>query len=71
MTLDIYCYKGGGRMIWRYFGNLSKNDRYFGIQAPNIDGKNQFLLENTTVTVIIQKFDCGITVLFVKTTVIW
>ena len=37
-----------------------------GIQAPNTDGKNQFLLENTTVTVIILKFDCGIMVLFVK-----
>ena len=71
----------GGRTIWRnsfifqfigrYFGNLSKNGRYPVFQAPNSDGKNQFLLENITVTVIIQKFDCGITVPFVKTTVIW
>ena len=43
-----------------------KNGRYLVFQSPNGDGKIQFLIENTTVTVFIQKFDYGITVLFEK-----
>ena len=67
---------GGGRTIWRYsvFANFLggdtviwiKNGRYSVFQSPNGDGKIQFLIENTTVTVFIQKFDYGITVIFEK-----
>ena len=35
-------------------------------QSPNGDGKMQFLIENTTMTVFIQTFDYGITVIFEK-----
>ena len=41
----------------QYFGNLIKNVQYSEFQAPNGDGKIQFLIENTTVTVFIQIFD--------------
>ena len=43
-----------------------KNGRCSIFQSPNGDGKIQFLIENTTVTVFIQKFDYGITVIFEK-----
>ena len=43
-----------------------ENGRYSVIQLPNGDGKIQFLIENTTVTVFVQKFDYGITVIFEK-----
>ena len=33
------------------------------MQLPKREGKIQFLIENTTVTVFIQKFDYGITVI--------
>ena len=33
------------------------NSRYSVFQLPNGDSKMHFLIENTTVTVIIQKFD--------------
>ena len=71
-----YIYWKGGRTIWRYsvFANFLggdtviwiKNGRYSVFQSPNGDGKIQFLIENTTVTVFIQKFDYGITVIFEK-----
>ena len=35
-------------------------------QSPNGDGKIQFLIENTPVTVFVQKFAYGITVIFEK-----
>ena len=54
------------QFIGRYFGNLSKNDWYSVFQAQNGEGKNQFLIENTMVTVFIQKYDYGITVIFEK-----
>ena len=50
----------------RYFGNLNKNGWYSVFQSPNLDGKIQFLIESTTVTVHIQKFDPVITVIFEK-----
>ena len=43
-----------------------KNGRYLVFQSPNGDGNIQFLIENTTVKVFIQKFDYGITVIFEK-----
>ena len=43
---------------------LIKNGRYSVFKSPNGDGKMQFLIENTTVTVFIQKFDYGMTVIF-------
>ena len=54
----------------QYFGNLIKNVQYSEFQAPNGDGKIQFLIENTTVTVFIQIFDYGTIVIFEKSTVI-
>ena len=57
-------YKGGVRYGGvRY---LLIFGRYSIFQSPNGDVKIQFLVENTTVTVIIQKFDYGITVIFEK-----
>ena len=41
---------------------LIKDLRYLVFQSPNGDGKIQFRIENTTVTVFIQKFDYDITV---------
>ena len=35
----------------QYFRNLNKNGLYLVFQLPNGDGKIQFLIENTTVTV--------------------
>ena len=43
-----------------------KNGRYSVFQTPGSVGKIQFMIENTTVTVFIQKFDDGITVIFDK-----
>ena len=43
-----------------------KDGRFSVFKSPNGDGKIQFLIENTTVTVFIQKFDYGITVIFEK-----
>ena len=50
----------------RYFGDLNKNGRYSVYQSPNGDGNMQFLIENTMVTAIIQKFDHGVTVIIEK-----
>ena len=62
--------------IWRYMvianflDGISviriKNGRYSVFRSPDDDGKIQYLIENTTVTVFIQKFDYGILVLFEK-----
>ena len=49
----------------RYFGNLNKEWSVFGI-SHDVDGKIQFLIENTTVTVFLQKFDYGITIIIEK-----
>ena len=67
---------GRGRTTWRYsvfakfLDGVSviwvKNGRYLVFQSPNGDIKIQFLIENTTVTVIIQESDYGITVIFEK-----
>ena len=54
----------------RYFGNLNKNGRYSVFKSPNGDSEIQFLIENTTGTVSIQKFDYFITVIFEKSTVL-
>ena len=48
----------------RYFGNLNKNGQYSVFQKPQGDDKIRFLIENTTLTVYIQTFDYGITVIF-------
>ena len=37
----------------RYFGNLNKYGLYLVFQLPNCDGKIQFLIENTTMTIFI------------------
>ena len=58
------------QFLGRCFGDLNKNGRYSVFQSPNGDGKIQFLIGNTTVTVFIQKSDYGITVIFDKSTVI-
>ena len=54
------------QIFGRYYDNLNKNCRYSVFQSPNGDGKIQFLIENTTVTVFVQKFDYRITVFFEK-----
>ena len=69
-------YLTGERTIWRYsvFVNFLdgisviwvKNGRYSVFQSPDGDGKIQYLIENTTVTVFIQTFDYGITVFIEK-----
>ena len=43
-----------------------ENGRYSVFQLPNGDGKLQFLIENTTVTIFIERFDYGFTVIFEK-----
>ena len=43
-----------------------KNGRYSIFQTPNGVDEIQFLIENTTVTVFIQIFDYGMTVIFNK-----
>ena len=54
----------------RYFGHLNKKCRYSVFQSPNGKMKYiQVLIENTTVTVFIQKIDCVITVIFEKSTI--
>ena len=53
---------GISQSFGRYFGNLNKKWPVF--QSRNEDGQKQFLIENTTVTVCIQKFDYGMTVIF-------
>ena len=68
--------KGGWRTIWRYlvFAKILEDDmviwiengRFSVFQSPNGDGKIQFLIETTTVTVFVQKFDYGIAVIFEK-----
>ena len=45
---------------------MNKNGRYLVFKSSNDDGNIQFLIENTTVTVIIQKFAYGVTVIFEK-----
>ena len=65
-----------GCAIWWYsvFANILdgifviwiKNGRYSVFQSPGGDGNIQFQIENTTVTVVIQKFDYGTTVIFEK-----
>ena len=42
------------------------NWRYLVFKSPNGDGKIQFLIENTKMTVFIQKFDYRITAIFEK-----
>ena len=66
----------GGLKLWRYsvFANILdgisvirvKNGRYSVSQSPDGDDDIQFQVENATVTVIIQKFDYGMTVIFEK-----
>jgi len=51
---------GGDTVIW------IKNGRYSVFESPNGDGKMQFLIENPTVTVFLQKFDYDITVIIEK-----
>ena len=61
MTIfDICQFLGGATVIW------IENGRYSVFQSPNRDVKIQFLMENTTVMVFIQKFDYGITIIFEK-----
>ena len=43
-----------------------KNGRYCVFESPSGDGKIQFLIENTTPTVLVLKLDYGITVIFEK-----
>ena len=50
----------------RYFGNLNKNDLYLVFQLPNGDGKIQYLIENTTMTISKQKVGYKNTVIFGK-----
>ena len=59
-VFGICQFGSGDTVIW------IKNGRYSVFQSPNGDGKIQFLIENTTVTVLIQKFDYGITVIYEK-----
>ena len=61
MTAFGICQFFGGDTVIRI-----KNGRYSVFQRPNGDRKIQFLIRNTTVTVFIQKFDYGITVIFEK-----
>ena len=51
------------KFFGRYFGNYW---RYLVFKSPNGDDKIQFLIENTTVTVFLHKFDYDITVIFGK-----
>ena len=53
----------GGCTIWWYSIFANFFGRYFGI---SVDVEIQYRIENTTVTVFIQKFDFGITVIFEK-----
>ena len=51
----------------QYFGDLNKIWLVYSIfYPPNGDSKIQFLIEKTTVTVTIQEFDYGVTVIFEK-----
>ena len=59
-TFGIY------QFFWWWYGDLNKKYTVFGIWVPNGDGKIQFLIENTTVTIFLQKFDYGITEIIVK-----
>ena len=43
-----------------------KNGRYSVFQSTDGDGKIQFLIEKTTVTVFVQKYDYGISVILEK-----
>ena len=61
MTVFGICHVFG-----RKYDDLNKKWTVFGVQSSNGDGKIQFQIENTTVTVFRQKFDYGITVIFVK-----
>ena len=74
---NTYLYSGGPDLGEAYHmtvfgicqflgGDLNKNGRYSVFQSLNGDGKILFLVENTTVTVFIQKFDYSITVIFDK-----
>ena len=60
MTVFGICQLGGKTEI------CIKNGRYSVFQSLSGDGKIQFLIENTTVTVFKQTFDHGITVIFKK-----
>ena len=53
------------RFFGWYFGNLNEKCSVIGISVT-CDGKIQFLIENTTVTVFIQKSDYGIMVILEK-----
>ena len=46
------------------------NGWYLVFKSPHGDGKIQFLIENTTVIVFIQKFDHCIAVILEKSTII-
>ena len=71
-----YVHTGRGRTMWWYsvFANILgcdtliwiKNGRYSVFHSTNGDRKIQFLIENTTVTVFVQKFNYDITVFFEK-----
>ena len=43
-----------------------KNGRYSVFESTNGDGKIQFLIENTTITVFLKTIDYGITVIIEK-----
>ena len=60
MTVFGICQLGGKTEI------CIKNGRYSVFQSLNDDGNIQFRIENTAVTVFIQKFDYGIMVVFEK-----
>ena len=53
----------------RYLDDLNKKGQYSVFQTPNGVRKIYFAIENTTMTIIIQKFDYGITVIFDKSKV--
>ena len=61
MAYDIAVF-GISQFFGRHFGNLNKKLVGFG----NGDSRIQFLMESTTLTVFIQKFDYGATVIFEK-----
>ena len=59
-VFGICQFLNGMSVIW------IKDGRYLVFQSPSDDGKIQFLIENTTVTVFIQQFYDGITLIFEK-----
>ena len=51
----------------RYFGNLSRNGRYSVFRPRNGDGEIQFLIENTTGAVFLQKSEKSTVIRYFKT----